>query len=488
MDKLFRISVTALFGAAIFAFWMWLYPQALSYHEQYQLFLFTWDYLAQRLSVSGGLADWLSEFLVQFFFLRWSGALVLAIVAICLQLAVWHASRSVRPDGSRFLYALSFVPSLLIIIYMGNTEVLVSFPVALTLSVALCPLFARAGWHTLWLIPLAWWLLGPVALVPVLFAVLLGRRPLHWALLIYTSIVVYALYRLFLSQYTPRDVLFGINYGRLREMLPALQVIIPVVTLLCIFACAVPVRLRQMALAEGALLFLLAAGTLLGVKASYDRDTYEMIAYDDLIRHGKYKEVIERAEHYQPHSPISSCSVNFCLFMEGQLSRRLTEFYQCGTGGLVLPSIRDSFSDLTSAEIFFMMGMPNTALQYYFDCMESIQNCRLSGRFLSRMADCNLINGWWGSADKYLDILSKSLFYRKDALRRKKMVGSDQAVSADPVYAYVRAVRFKEDFISSYEALDLMMALLYNQDNNNFMAGEYYSVWQRLKKKEGGAQ
>jgi hypothetical protein len=171
--------------------------------------------------------------------------------------------------------------------------------------------------------------------------------------------------------------------------------------------------------------------------------------------------------------------------MTGQLESRMTEFYQCGTKGLVQPSVRDNVSDITSAELLWMMGMPNITLQYCFDMQESIQNGRSSGRFLSRMADCNLVNGWYGPAEKYLDLLSHSLFYRKSALRRKEMLRDEAAVNADPVYAYVRSVRFRDDFITGYDRLDLMMAILYNQNENNFMAAEYYNVWQRLKQMEG---
>jgi hypothetical protein len=42
-----------------------------------------------------------------------------------------------------------------------------------------------------------------------------------------------------------------------------------------------------------------------------------------------------------------------------------------------------------------MMGMPNITLQYSFDLQESIQNGRKSGRFMSRIADCNIVNGWY---------------------------------------------------------------------------------------------
>ena len=45
IDKVYRVLLTFLLGITTFLFWMWLYPQALSYQEQNQLFLFTWDYL-----------------------------------------------------------------------------------------------------------------------------------------------------------------------------------------------------------------------------------------------------------------------------------------------------------------------------------------------------------------------------------------------------------------------------------------------------------
>jgi hypothetical protein len=233
------------------------------------------------------------------------------------------------------------------------------------------------------------------------------------------------------------------------------------------------------------LAILSAAGTWAGVCLSYDKDTHEVLAYDWLIRNERYQDVLKRAGKYQPRNPISACSVNFCLFMNRQLESRLTDFYQCGTQGLVLPAIRDNLSDITSAELLWMMGMPNLTLQYFFDIQESIQNGRKSGRFMSRIAECNIVNGWYSRAEKYLDMLEHSMFYRKWARTRNAMIKDESKVLADPVYSYIRQVRFKDDFITVYDGLDMMMAVLYNQNKNNFMAAEYYNAWQRLKQLEG---
>ena len=475
-DKHYRVLLTFLLGITTFLFWMWLYPQALSYQEQNQLFLFTWGYLGERLALPGGPADWLSEFLVQFFYWRWAGALLTALLAILLQRAVWRVGRHA--------YALSFIPSLLLLIYMGDVEVLFSFPVALLMAVWMCPLFRKAGWHRLWLIPLGWWLCGPVIIVPILYSVLHGRKAADWLMLAWTALTFYLEYRLLAPQYPFRDALFGLNYYRLVESLPALQIVIPIVTLLCIFVCELPFSLRRPALAGAATVLLLAAGTWFGVSKTYDKDTQETLAYDWLIRHERYADVLKRAEKYQPHNPVSACSVNFCLFTQGQLNERLNEFYQCGTGGLVLPGIRDNLSDITSAELLWMMGMPNITLQYCFDLQESIQNGRKSGRFMSRIAECNIVNGWYDRAERYLGILEHSLAYRKWAREKKALIQSPEAVAADPVYAFIRSVRFQDDFITVYDSLDTMMAILYNQNRHNFMAAQYYQAWQQLKQME----
>ncbi len=479
MNKGCRISLTALLGVAVFVFWMWLYPQALHYQEQNQLFLFTWDYLAGRLAVPGGLADWLSEFLVQFFYVRTAGALILALLAVLLQRAVWTAA-----GERRSLYAPSFIPSLLLLVHMGDVETLVSFPVALLLAVSLCPLFCRAGWHRLWLIPLGWWLVGPVIAVPVLWAAIQGRKWQDFVLLAWLAVSVCVLHRLLAGQYPLRDLVSGLNYYRRNGLTPVLQGVIPAAALLSAGLCGL--RTRRPRILEAALAAALALGTWVGVACSSDKDTMETIAYDWLIRHERYAEVIGRAEKYQPRNPVSACSVNFCLFMEGQLRQRLADFYQCGTEGLVLPSIRDNLSDVTSAELLWMMGMPNITLQYCFDLQEAIPNCRKSGRFTARIAECNIVNGWYARAERYLDILSHSLFYRRWALDRKALLRDESRVAADPVYSYIRSVRFRSDFIADYDALDKMMAVLYNQNKDNFMAAEYYQAWQLLKQRRTG--
>ena len=80
VKKYWNWGVSVLVGIGIFLFWYCWYPHALSYQEQYQLFLWTADYLIEKCSIPGGFADWIGEFIVQFYYVEWLGALLLALV------------------------------------------------------------------------------------------------------------------------------------------------------------------------------------------------------------------------------------------------------------------------------------------------------------------------------------------------------------------------------------------------------------------------
>ena len=149
-----KTAASALFGVLVFLFWWLVYPHALSYQEQYQLFLFTNDYFVQRVVVTGGLADYLSEFLVQFYYLKWAGALVLAAIYVLIQWLTWLLMRQQTHHLSFCCYPLSFIPSILLLWLMGDENVLVALPVAVTLVLAAIALLRRTRW---------WWWLPIVA-------------------------------------------------------------------------------------------------------------------------------------------------------------------------------------------------------------------------------------------------------------------------------------------------------------------------------------
>ena len=93
-----------------------------------------------------------------------------------------------------------------------------------------------------------------------------------------------------------------------------------------------------------------------------------------------------------------------------------------------------------------------------------------------------MLNGRYDVAEKYLDILSHSLFYRKWAHSQRQYLRNESAIASDPIYAYLRSVRFKSDFLFYYPEMDKMLGILYTENKNNVLAAWYYQAWTALKK------
>lgn len=477
MSKTFQYISSVIFGIAVFLFWYLLYPHSLGFQEQNQLFLFTWDFFVERMSVSGGLADYIAEFFTQFSYIPVLGEVLTALLFVAFQLSV------ALVIGRNEWYALSFVAPVLLLVYMCDIYVMLSFLVALTVTVLLCALYRRHP-GIIWASVAAffgYWLIGPAIFIFTLY-VAIRERNIKSLIIIALSVIVIVASRLtYLQQYPWKTVIFGINYYRLPLTVPAMQLIIAgVAALIPAFADLLPKPRRIL---DISLALLILAGGTVGCWMNYEKDVVELIAYDQMVRHEDWDGILERAEKYQPDSELGAVSINLALFMSGR-GNELPKFKQFGTRGLILPNIRDFISNASSSEVFWRLGMINESLRYAFDTQESLINNRKSGRWMSRMAECQMLNGRYDVAEKYLDILSHSLFYRKWAENQRQYLRNDEAIASNPIYAYLRSVRYQSDFLYFYPEMDKMLAILYHQNNNNVMAAWYYKAWTALKKNE----
>ena len=462
---------------ALFLFWFVGYPQALNYQEENQLFLLSTDYFLSRIAVAGGLADWIGEFIVQFYYLPWLGALALAFLGVAVQrltLAVvsHHASETWT------LLILSLLPVVLLTGVMGNENVLLSYEVALAMVLAATLGLRRISWWgDIVIVPLLYWLAGPMTVLYALLRIVDNWRKEWWTILWFLAVELMA-YAFILDEYPLKEVLLGINYYRIPLVLdtPCTLWIVPaVVVLLAVLGKQNDLTdlLGRKWIAACACL-IVAVAAVLSVKCWYPKDRYELLMQDWLVREGHWQDVIDRAEKYQVRTTYSSNAVNLALAMTGQLADRQFEFYQDGPSALIMPSVRDNFSNLPSAEAFYHLGMINSAKRYMYDIQESILNGRKSGRCMKRIAECFILNGQYKVAKKYLDVLKQSLFYRSWAEEAEQCLYDEVKINANPEWGYLRRVRYKKNYMYDYGQMDKLLGLLVVNNNDNKMAMDYY--------------
>lgn len=508
--------LSLLFAVAVALFWAFPYRCALSYQEQYQLFLFTPSYFTERISVPGGLADYVGEFITQSYYVYAIGAILLALVFFCLQRLTWVLMR--RSGVSQSWYLLSFIPAVALWALMGNENVLLSFAIALLGMEELMFHYIivrdhSRGWvapavYLLIAVPVGYWLFGPVVIGVALSATYNPYRPYEtsqtlperavksnsqtlltpygWALLSVLYFVAIVWLCGHFLQYPYYKLFGGINYFRYPGIIPVMQWVVAALFALPLVVFYLP-RLegKKAVRAEIAQLTIIVLATVPLLHFSFDRATYELIDYDYLVRTHQWQRIIERAEKRQASSPMSVSCVNLSLAMQGQLCDRLFEFYQNGAEGLFPTFTRDMTSPLPTAEAFYQLGMVNDAERYAFEAQEAIPNYRKSGRLTRRIAQCEIINGNYAVAAKYLRMLEHSLFYRQWAKSQERFLYNSAAVKADPEYGRLGDIRIKRhDYLFSDQEMDQMLGLLLvdNKKYDNRMAYEYLIAYELLQR------
>lgn len=129
--KTWKPLLSLLFGVAVMLFWAVPYMAGLCFQEQYQMFLFDTGYFLERIVLPGGLADYISEFLVQFYYMPVLGGAIIALLLMGIQAAVWGLMKQYGARHDFPGYLLSFLPSIALWCAMGDQNVLLSFVVAL---------------------------------------------------------------------------------------------------------------------------------------------------------------------------------------------------------------------------------------------------------------------------------------------------------------------------------------------------------------------
>lgn len=458
---------TLALGLAVFLFWRLRYPFALVYQEQLQLFLFDGDYLATRLAEPGGLARYVAEFLVQFYNSVTLGSIILAVLFMLVQRLTWQLMKPVA-DG---WYALSFVPAIMLWYAMGDENMLLTYTVALTMALAAALAARCLGRRALLVaaavgIPILYWLIGPMVL---LVAVCLSPAWVAAGATVYAIALI--LGSAWIQPYPLLRLVLGVDYYRAPMTLPYVLMVIPAVTTVLCHGCRrLPLLRRPMAWGLAAGVALLG---LVGLDRGYDSKKYELIEYDYLVRLKDWQGIIAKAEAKTPDLPMSVSATNLALAMTNQLGDRAFDFYQRGTEGLLPKFERNFATTQLTGEIYFHLGLVNTAQRLAFEAMESIPNYNKSGRVVKRLAETNLINGEYAVARKYLKMLEKTIFYRPWAERTLRLLGNEAAINAHPLYGSLRQFRLADDFLFSEDELDKICGQLFLHNQKNQMAAQY---------------
>ena len=473
--KYWKHIISAIFFAAAFLFWRFGYACAFSYHEQFQMFLFTKSYFMERMSLPGGLADYVSEFLVQFYYYPLFGALTVAALLLGIQLLTYQLFKKLGDKD--VAYISSYVPVIFVWHYMGNESVLLSFVVAVLASLGfnwgyvniknnvVKMAYSTAG------VALFYYLFGAMAFASVLFIIGYNFRQKNSIInsvasvlcSVFTAVICYKL-----SSYQLYRFFLGVNYFRFPTEIPFMQIVIMLMIGIIGIINYKPIKYSPILITICCLVgggFYAASG--------FDVVHYTALEYDYLVRVGNWDKIIAMSENKPLLSPQNVSCINLALAEKGVLGDKMFDYPQNGKQGLMPNFVRDFFLPLSSAEIYLRLGMVNTALRYYFEAQEAIPNYRKSCRITKRLAELNILNEDYEVARKYLNMLSNTLFYRDFAQNNLANLGDKNKFTENKFWATIDKNRYQKDFLFSEGESDQMYGLLLVQNEKNRLACDY---------------
>lgn len=387
-----QISV-AILAIMVFCFWFFLYPFIPVVREMSQLFLWTCDYLTERLVVPGGAAQYLGECIAQFFLNPANGALTYAILFVVAQQLSSKLLRQFFPTiKSKVRFPLSLLPPTLFW-YVATLPHIPLTPTiaALLVMTAGCAVMSiqtkRIRLVVLCLvIPVMYWLTGPIAALLVLCAV----RWIHLTATLFAACLIGSSY---VTPYPLEQIAKGIDYD------------------------------------------------WSGVK---EMGTYEEMECDMLIRQQEWDKILRKFS--DPQSPAVRSAVLLASYQTGQIG------YQELMSRLVVPvSMYESepsvfcmgdihftvyLGSLSSAfivsELASQLSWTAISQRAAFEAMEYIPNYNKSGRALKNLTEICIITGQHALAEKYLSILDKTTFYRRWVRKMHPLIDNPKLIEQNP--------------------------------------------------------
>ena len=376
------MMATVLFAIAVFCFWAYIYPCAVTERELVQLFLWNGDYFMERVVVPGGLARYVGEWLVQYFYYIRNGAIIYAHLFAAVQ---WLAARILR---KAWLFPLSFLPALLLWWMATDMRFPMTFHIALLMVLAVMALLPASRRQSLIatavLVPVMYWAAGPVAMLLVIYHLRwIGERSARWSAVGWTAGLA---------------LLFAF----------------------CLVGSArlAPYSLRS--LAEG-------------IDYSWHTNrigTYEDMEFCTLLRRGQWEKIIDKAVKKTPESAASQNVACLALWQ----TKRIGENELIAAMNHGRSVMADAVTASMVSDLYMHIGMLNMSQRAAFELMESVTNNNKSGRAVKRLAEVALFTGQYEVAAKYLRLLEQTVFYRKWAESMRPYLKHPELMHSDPHY------------------------------------------------------
>ena len=492
LDLKIRKSLFYFFPVFLIIYWGFFSNHVIIYQSQLKLFFFDTYYLSQYFDKPGGLLDFCSSFLLQFYHYFWAGV----IISTLLNLTFFILLRKINKilfDGLQtdymsflitiFLFGLQNSYGFIPVYSLGFIIVVCFFYCYLKISKKkyfLSVIFGLAGIILLYFAAAGyvWILAGMISTSEIINRTSYKKFFLPVFLLSSSLLVCYLSYK-YLYIISPKNIWFlmlPFNLDYQWKFLPWLLIIglvlLPVIPLFKTSKLKGLLNRRFIAQSMILVVLMLIIGLTFHGKAKIQFLSRFYALNDESVK------VIELVEKSQSSNMLVNFSTNLSLCKDGTLLDNMFNYFQgFGINGLMLYTDKKPLSDLLKSKLNYELGYINEAHHWAF---ESLVQSGETKDALLLLVKTNIINGHFDIARKYLDLMEKSLFNKDTALSLRKYLYDEPLIQKNKEFASKRLLMPTVDqFADNLEERNLEFLLKNHPENRT--AFEYLAACRLLK-------
>lgn len=209
-------------------------------------------------------------------------------------------------------------------------------------------------------------------------------------------------------------------------------------------------------------------------KFDYER----LIGLDDELSRENWDKVIKLSRK-DLHMAEASYCYNLAQAMKGQLGNKLFDHSQGEAYDLLFRVVggQSTFTNCLAGEAWYQLGSMNIAEQSAMTALQTSPN-HTGVRYIKRLANVALITGEDAAAHKYLNLLSKTLFYGKWA---ESMMPGNQDEATQAVLNAARANLAANDFVHLSDRPRAILLGLLEANPDNRLARNYLLCYDLMR-------
>jgi hypothetical protein len=451
--------------------------------ENRSLFIFSSDYFHEFSSKPGGLLTYAGNFLTQGYFNSIYGSLLLSILLILL-CGVFIKINKRLSANKLFSILLIFVLSAFLLYLQARYDffsqhTLGYLLVALWFLISVTVLNIRIRIIVLGLFPLFYYVIGSYAFIYlgmfIVFCLVFERGFLRFflpSLLIVITLLTLFVFKEFIFL-QPLDRL--LRYPLLFTDVPRLQVIL---FLFCGFLISFPLLIKATALINVNIKFagilkvvVFLTGFLLIIFLlfmNYEPVKENLMQLEKYVCQQDWDAIIKQQERNQTNNVIAEYYYNLALSEKNQLCDRMF-FCRQNYGSISLTLTRNQEQSYRAVYFYYAIGLISEAHHLAFELM--VQH-GYTPENIKLLIKTELINGNLRVAERYINVLKKTLHYRIWAEKYENMLSNTQLINSDPELGEKISLLPKKDFFIATNDLS-NIDLLLNDNPENKRAFEY---------------